>query len=64
MSILIKNGRIITAVDDYMGDVFIENETITHIGKSLDMEADEILDASGKYLFPGGLDPKPGYGSG
>ena len=57
MSILIKNGRIITAVDDYMGDVFIENETITHIGKSLDMEADEILDASGKYLFPGGLDP-------
>jgi len=51
MSILIKNGRIITAVDDYMGDVFIENETITHIGKSLDMEADEILDASGKYLF-------------
>ena len=57
MSILIKNGRIITSVDDYMGDVFIENETITHIGKSLDMEADEILDASGKYLFPGGLDP-------
>ena len=57
MSVLIKNGRIITAVDDYMGDVFIENETITHIGKSLDMEADEILNASGKYLFPGGLDP-------
>ena len=57
MSVLINNGRIITAVDDYMGDVFIENETVTHIGKSLDMEADEILDASGKYLFPGGLDP-------
>ena len=57
MSVLIKNGRIITAVDDYIGDVFIENETVTHIGKSLDMEADEILDASGKYLFPGGLDP-------
>ena len=57
MSILIKNGRIITAVDDYMGDVFMESETVTHIGKSLDMEADEILDASGKYLFPGGLDP-------
>ena len=37
--------------------MFIENETITHIGESLDMEADEILDASGKYLFPGGLDP-------
>ncbi len=47
MSILIKNGRVITAVDDYMGDVFI----------SLEMEADEVIDASGKYLFPGGLDP-------
>ncbi len=57
MSILIKNGRVITAVDDYMGDVFIENETVTLIGKNLDMEADEIIDASGKYLFPGGLDP-------
>jgi len=57
MSILIKNGRIITAVDDYMADVFIENETVTIIGKNLEMEADEVIDASGKYLFPGGLDP-------
>ena len=57
MSILIKNGRVITAVDDYMGDVFIEKETVSLIGKSLEMEADEVIDASGKYLFPGGLDP-------
>ena len=57
MSVLIKNGRIITAVDDYLGDVFIENETVSLIGKSLEMEADEIIDASGKYLFHGGLDP-------
>ena len=57
MSILIKNGRVITAVDDYMGDVFIENEKITLIGHNLEMEADEIIDASGKYLLPGGLDP-------
>ncbi|MBT6113344.1 MAG: amidohydrolase family protein, partial [Candidatus Marinimicrobia bacterium] len=57
MSILIKNGRVITAVDDYMADVFIENETVTLIGNNLEMEADEVIDASGKYLFPGGLDP-------
>ena len=57
MTILIKNGRVITAVDDYRGDVFIENETVSLIGKSLEMEADEVIDASGKYLFPGGLDP-------
>ncbi|NOZ75997.1 MAG: dihydropyrimidinase [FCB group bacterium] len=57
MSVLIKNGRIITATDDYQGDVYIENETVTQIGKNLDREADEIIDASGKYLFPGGVDP-------
>lgn len=57
MSILIKNGRVITAVDDYMADVYIENETVTTIGKNLEIESDEVIDASGKYLFPGGLDP-------
>jgi len=57
MSVLIKNGRVITAVDDYMADVFIEKETVTLIGKNLEMEADKVIDASGKYLFPGGLDP-------
>ena len=57
MSVLIKNGRVITAVDDYMADIFIENETVTLIGENLEMEADETIDASGKYLFPGGLDP-------
>ena len=57
MSVLIKNGRIITAVDDYLADIFIKNETVTLIGENLEIEADEIIDASGKYLFPGGLDP-------
>ena len=57
MSVLIKNGRVITAVDDYLADIFIKNETVTLIGDKLEIEADEIIDASGKYLFPGGLDP-------
>ncbi len=57
MSILIKNGRIITAVDDYHADVFIENETVSLIGKRLDIEADQVIDASERYVFPGGLDP-------
>ena len=57
MSVLIKNGRVITAVDDYFADIFIKNETVTLIGEKLDIEADEVIDASGKYLFPGGLDP-------
>ena len=57
MSVLIKNGRVITAVDDYLADIFIKNETVTLIGEKLDIEADEVIDASGKYLIPGGLDP-------
>ena len=57
MSVLIKNGRVITAVDDYLADIFIKNETVTLIGDKLDIEADEVIDASGKYLIPGGLDP-------
>ena len=57
MSLLIKNGRIITAVDDYHGDVFIDAERVTVIGKDLSIEADQLIDATGKYVFPGGVDP-------
>jgi len=57
MSILIKNGRIITADADYMADIFIEGETIKTIGKHLDVTADTIIDAAGKLVMPGGIDP-------
>ena len=45
MKTLIKNGRVVTAVDDYRADIFIDGETVTTIGKRLDMEADVVLDA-------------------
>jgi dihydropyrimidinase len=57
MSVLIKGGRVVTAADDYVADVFIEDETVTLIGESLDQPADRVIDASGKYLLPGGVDP-------
>ncbi|HPJ09776.1 MAG TPA: dihydropyrimidinase [Flavobacterium sp.] len=57
MSVLIKNGRIITATDDYFADIFIEGETIHSIGKNLDVKADQTIDASGKLVMPGGIDP-------
>lgn len=57
MSILIKNGRIITATDDYMADIFIEGETISQIGKNLKVNADREIDAAGKLVMPGGIDP-------
>jgi dihydropyrimidinase len=57
MSILIKGGRIVTAADEYVADLFIEDETITLIGSSLDQAADRVIDATGKYVLPGGVDP-------
>src|SRR5688572_24209132 len=57
MSILIKNGRIITATDIYVADIFIEHETIKSIGKDLAVKAAKEIDASGKLVFPGGIDP-------
>ncbi len=57
MSVLIKGGRVITAADDYVGDVFVDGERISLIGESLDVHADKVVDASGKYLLPGCVDP-------
>jgi len=57
MSILIKNGRIVTAESDYIADLFIEGEQISAIGKDLNYPADKIIDATGKLVFPGGIDP-------
>jgi len=57
MSILIKNGHVVTAAEDFIADVFIEGETISAIGKNLQMKADKVIDATGKYIFPGGIDP-------
>ncbi len=56
MSILIKNGRIITDTQDYVGDIFVENDLITTINTNLNFHAETILDAKGKYVIPGGID--------
>src|ERR1700741_3704010 len=56
MSILIKSGTIVTATDQYAGDVFCEGEKNTTIGSSLTMQADKVIDATGKYVLPGGID--------
>src|SRR3954447_22809034 len=57
MSVLIKNGRIITATDDYQADILIDGETVSAIGKNLPMKADQTIDANGKLVIPGGIDP-------
>ena len=56
MRTLIKNGTVVTAVDQYRGDVLVQDEKIELIGSSLDIAADSVIDASGKYVLPGGID--------
>jgi len=59
MRTLIKNGTIVTAVDQYTGDVLVEDEKIAVVGMTLDIPAanvDKVIDAAGKYVLPGGID--------
>src|SRR3984893_18427053 len=58
MGLLIRNGEIVTVGSRTKADIYAENETITHIGKNLEAPPGaEIIDASGKYVFPGFIDP-------
>ncbi|MBU1837658.1 MAG: dihydropyrimidinase, partial [Alphaproteobacteria bacterium] len=55
MSKVIKNGTVVTADLTYKADVLIEGDVITAIGP--DLQGDEVLDATGCYIMPGGIDP-------
>src|SRR5262250_1098939 len=60
MRTLIKNGQIVTAVDSYTADVLVDGETVALIGKDLGgiiSSPDRIIDATGKLVIPGGIDP-------
>ena len=57
MRTLVTNGRIITAVDDYQADIRIVDGVITDIGRGLRDPEAEVIDAAGRLVFPGGVDP-------
>ncbi|HEV2672002.1 MAG TPA: dihydropyrimidinase [Gemmatimonadales bacterium] len=61
MALLIREGRIITATEDFTGDIYAEHETITRIEPRIDPKlvapGAEIIEARGKYVFPGFIDP-------
>ncbi|WP_438447600.1 dihydropyrimidinase [Gorillibacterium sp. sgz5001074] len=57
MKKIIKNGTIVTASDQYFGDILIEDGIIVMIGVDLDVPGAVVVDASGCYVFPGGIDP-------
>ena len=57
MRTLIKNGRIVTAVDDYHADLLIVDGTIAEIARNITDSDAEVLDARGRMVIPGGVDP-------
>ncbi len=61
MALLIRGGRIVTATDDYAADIYCQDETITRIERGIDPRSlapgTEVVDAAGKYVFPGFVDP-------
>lgn len=57
MKTLLKSGKIITAADQFIGDVLIEGEKISAVGSDLHPDADTVIvNASGKFITPGGVD--------
>jgi dihydropyrimidinase len=58
VSLLIKNGEIVTPSERSVADIFCEDETITRIDRDIEAPPGaEVIDASGKYVFPGFIDP-------
>src|ERR1700674_4507900 len=58
MSLLIKNGEIVTGTERYVADIWCENETITRIDRDIEAAPDAtVIEAKGKYIFPGFIDP-------
>jgi len=57
MKTLIKSGTIITAAETFKGDILIDSEKIQKIGMNLDESGAQLVDASGKLVMPGGIDP-------
>ncbi|MCA9912336.1 MAG: amidohydrolase family protein, partial [Anaerolineae bacterium] len=56
MGTLFKNGTIVTASEMFEGDVLVEGEIITLIGKNISSRGHEVINCRGKYLMPGGID--------
>ncbi|MEM0896411.1 MAG: dihydropyrimidinase [Verrucomicrobiota bacterium] len=58
MSVIFRNGTIVTSEREFVGDVYCEGETIAAVGENLEAPASaEVIDATGKYIFPGFIDP-------
>ena len=56
MTVVVRGGRIVTASQDYVGDVLIDDDRIVAVGAVPDVDA-EVIDATGRLVLPGGVDP-------
>ncbi len=56
MDLLIKNGLIVTENETFRGDIGVKNGKIALIGAALDVAAETVVDAGGKYILPGAID--------
>src|SRR5438132_7030427 len=56
MRTLIRSGTVVTATDQYRGDVLVEDEKIALLGTTIDVAADKVIAAAAKYVLPGGID--------
>lgn len=54
---VIKNGTVVTASDTFKADIAIKGKKIISIGLDLEKDAEKVIDAAGKYVFPGAIDP-------
>lgn len=63
MGLIIKNGNIITSQNEYVADILVEGEKIVAIGKALGSKGHEVVDVTGKFAFPGGVDEHLHYNS-
>ena len=57
MPTIIKSGTLITASETYEADILIDGEKIVSVGENIDISSSQIIDAAGKLVMPGGIDP-------
>ena len=56
MKTLVKNGTVVTSTNEFVADILIENEKIAIIGQNIEVPDAKVIDATGKYVLPGGVD--------
>src|SRR5512143_678161 len=55
-TLLVRNGRVVTAAESYEADLYVDGERVALIGRGLSLPADTVIDASGCLVLPGGVD--------